>query len=81
MKKLEVLFYPNGSTAVFKDNEQVPKLQKGWFLLFVEFLRKEGLDPTQINFILPDGKKAKVAKTSEGDYNRSIESVGHREGS
>lgn len=71
MKKLKIIFYSNGNVAVFRNNEQVPILQKSWFMLFVGFLVNVGLDPTQIDFILPDGKKAKISKTEKGYVQKS----------
>lgn len=38
---VNVLFLPNGNTAVFKNDEQVPELQRSWLLKFVEFLEQK----------------------------------------
>jgi len=61
----EVYFFRNGNTA-FLDGAQVPELQRPWILLYVEFLVSKGVDPLGIVFRLPDGKNARVFKTSEG---------------
>ena len=38
---MEIIFLPNGNTAVFENQEQVPRLQKSWLLFFYEFLKTE----------------------------------------
>ena len=78
MKKVSVLFFPNGNTGVFENDEQVPELQKSWFLKFVEFLEKSDVDVMKSKFEFPDlangGKfrEMKLIKIEDG-YNWSIE--------
>jgi len=62
---IEVIFFPNGNTAVCKDCKQIPELQESWLLLYVNFLLTKGIDPTEVDFWLPTGK-AKVFKTPKG---------------
>ncbi len=55
-----VLFFSNGNTAVFIDEQQVPELQQSWLVKFVEFLEAEGHDPTTFQYTLSNGKSARV---------------------
>lgn len=74
-KIVNVLFLPNGSTGVYENREQVPELQKSWFLKFVEFLEKNNVDVINSIFELPDSgrwRKAKLIKIEDG-YNWNIE--------
>jgi len=67
-KRMECMFFNNGNTAFFYQGEQQPDLQKSWFRMYVDFLLIKGVDPTDVKFILPNGKKAKIIKTPEGIY-------------
>ena len=62
-----VIFFPNGNTAVFKNNIQIPELQLSWFLKFVEFLESKDIDIMNSTYELPEGQ-AKLTRTEEG-YN------------
>lgn len=66
---IEVLFFPNGNTAVLKDNKQMVKLQESWLLTFVAFLEEKGIDATKVKFQLPSGQTAEVFKIPNGEYN------------
>ena len=66
---IDVLFFPNGSSAVLKDGKQMPELQKSWIILFAEHLKSKGVDPTEVTFTTPLGYKVKVFKTPNNDYN------------
>ena len=70
---MKVIFFQNGNTAVINEenNEQVPELQKSWLLLFAEFLEDKGIDPTEVSYLLPQGRKAEVFKIP-GGYNWRI---------
>ena len=76
-KRINVIFLPNGNTGVFENNEQVPELQKSWFIKFVEFLEKNDVDVMNSTYELPllesQGvlRKAKLTKTEDG-YDWSI---------
>ncbi len=59
------VLFKNGCTAYFRDGEQVGELQKSWFMLYVEFLVANGIDPTKVEFELPDGKY-QVFRTEDG---------------
>lgn len=63
---MDILLFPNGNTAVFENNKQVPELQKGWLELFTEFLESKNIDPTLADITLPNGKKTKIFKTKHG---------------
>jgi hypothetical protein len=56
---MDILFFPNGNTAVFEQNIQISVLQKGWLELFAEFLESKDIDPTLVN-ITARWKKSKV---------------------
>lgn len=44
--KYKVMLMPNGGTAVFDEKgQQVPNLQVSWLVLYVRFLRTQGVDP------------------------------------
>ena len=68
---MKVMFFPNGNTAVFDKEKQVPKLQISWFKQYIHFLVSIDTDPTEIEFTMPNGRKAKVFETNEG-YNWTI---------
>jgi hypothetical protein len=60
------MFFSNGGTAVFIDEEQVPELQQPWLVKFVDFLEEQGQDPTTFKYRLPNGNNAKVFRTESG---------------
>jgi len=86
MKKIaEVMFFPNGNTAVFdQEGEQIPELQSPWLRVAIEAIGdlsytvagKRGVDGQidwdKVKILLPDGRKAKIFETDEG-WNWSIE--------
>lgn len=58
---LTVYFFPNGNTAAFAGGEQVPALQVPWLQLYVDHLTDAtGVDPTEVEFRLPDGRFARI---------------------
>lgn len=63
-----VLFFPNGNTAFFRNGHQVPELQKSWLRLYVDFLERQGVDPTTVKFEFPNKLVAEVFKVEDG-YN------------
>lgn len=63
---MDILFFPNGNTAVFENKEQVPELQVSWLNLFAEFLENKGIDPALVSITLPNGNKTKFLKTCNG---------------
>lgn len=69
MKKIkDIMFFPNGNTAVFdKNGEQIGELQRSWLLLYVDFLIEQGIEPDGLVVELPHGK-ARIFKIEEG-YN------------
>lgn len=74
---MEVLFFQSGSTAVFKDNEQQPKLQESWILLYAQFLKEKGIDPTKVNYkINMNGniRNVTIFEMKDGGYNWKVES-------
>jgi len=69
--KLSVLLMEWGQTATFKDNEQATEIQEPWILVFAEYLKNKGVDPTFVEYTLPNGQRAEVFETQEG-YNWKI---------
>ena len=65
---VKVMFFPNGNTAAFRDGKQVPELQESWMLLYVQLLSGVGIDPTQVEFTMPDGSHANIFETEDGRY-------------
>lgn len=70
-KRTQVYFFPNGNTAVFVNSAQSPKHQGSWFLKYVDFLEKNGVDVLKAEYYMPDGQPASLIKTSNG-YNWAI---------
>jgi hypothetical protein len=69
---MKVIFFSNGNTICFDEKgEQVPELQKSWFLLYAQFLESKGIDVQNIEYQLPSGGYAKIFKTSIG-YNWEV---------
>ena len=65
---IEVLFFVNGNTGVFEGGEQIPDLQRSWFILFMEHLENKGIDPDGIICTLPNGERATVFRTPDNDF-------------
>ena len=66
---LKVMFFPNGNTAAFKNGQQVPDLQEPWLLLYVQLLAAVEIDPTEVEFTMPDRSHARVFERDDGGYN------------
>jgi len=62
MDEAKVIFFPNGNTAVFINDEQSPKHQRSWFLEYVNFLKRKGIDVENSEYTLPNGDKAELIK-------------------
>ena len=67
-KIAQVMFFPNGNVAVFVDGVQSAKHQGSWFLKYVDFLEKNGIDVLASEYKMPHGDNAKLIKTENG-YN------------
>lgn len=65
---LKVMFFPNGNTVAFRDGQQVPDLNESWLLLYVGLLVAAGIDPTEVEFTMPNASHATVFEI-EGGYN------------
>ena len=63
---MKVIFFPNGNTACFDGENQVPKLQKSYMKLYLEFLESQGVNPGGITFEFPNGGVAKAIKVGDG---------------
>ncbi len=65
---MNIMFFPNGNTAAFENNQQVPVLQESWFMLYVQMIKAIGYEPTEIEFTMPNGKHARVIELDDGRY-------------
>lgn len=65
---MNVYFLANGNTAVFKNGQQVPKLQEPWILQYVRLLVEAGIDPTEVEFTMPDRLHARVFRLEDGRF-------------
>ena len=71
-KPVRVMFFPNGNTACFdEEGEQIPKLQESWFILYLQFLSSNGINPIDIEYDFPLGDKVSVFEIPNG-YNWRI---------
>ena len=70
-KKAEIIFFPNGNTAVFIDGQQSGEHQESWISHSIKFLEEKGIDIIKSKFKLPNGDTAQMFKTENG-YNRII---------
>jgi hypothetical protein len=70
---MEILFFPNGNTAVLRDGEQQPRLQEPWVTLFADWLETQGQNPADYRVTLPDGKTARFFLTSEDVWSWKFE--------
>ena len=67
---MEVFFFDNGNTAVFDENgDQMSDLQRSYIVMFAEFLKTKGFDPTKISYLLPNDKKAQLFSIKGDTYN------------
>ena len=71
-----IMMFPNGNTAFFVDEKQVPELQVSWLDLWLEFIESKGFNPEGWKITLPDGRVAtpfRVNKErSKSDWNWRI---------
>ena len=75
-KKAEIIFFPNGNTAVLIDGQQSGKHQESWISHSIKFLEENGIDIIGSKFKLPNGDTAQMFKTDNG-YNRIINPEDH----
>jgi hypothetical protein len=68
MANKEILFFPNGNTAVMEDGRQAPELQQPWVTLFAEFLEGHGYDPTEYELYMPGAGSARFFRTVTGGW-------------
>jgi len=69
---MKVIFFPNGNTVVFENGQQVPDLQESWFMLYVQLLAAIGIDPTEVEFVMPDANRAEVVDAGTAGFNWRI---------
>lgn len=66
---MHALFFANGNTAFFDESgAQVPELQRSWLQMYVIFLKEHGVDPTKVDYTLPNGSHAAAFTTRDGDF-------------
>ena len=65
MKTYKAMLFPNGNTAFFKNGSQVPELQESWLQLYVAFVKAHGINPMEVEFTLPDGRRAKLIELED----------------
>lgn len=67
MNVSKVVCFPNGNTMVFdEEGKQIPKLQKSWLSLYIEFLKSKGVEPEGLSVKLPDEFEVEIIKTRHG---------------
>jgi hypothetical protein len=68
MRIKSVNFFPNGVAVVFdEDGQQVAEIQKqGWLEVYLAYLKECGADLDGCKFFMPDGKKVKLLKRTDG---------------
>jgi hypothetical protein len=69
-----VHFFPNGTTRVVDEQgASMPELQHSWLTVFADFLDEHDEDPTEFEFVLPDGRRMKVFENENGWYGEFVE--------
>ena len=76
-QKAEVIFFSNGSTAVFVNGKQFPGCQGSWFKMFVDFLDVNGIDVFKTKYEMPNGDSAELIKTGNGYNWKMVKNVPH----
>ena len=70
MKPRHVVFASYGGTGALSEaGEQMSELQRPWFLVYIEFLERQGLTPEEIKaiqFTLPSCERAYPFRTPNG---------------
>lgn len=73
-----IYFLPNGNTVAFDaDSNQIPFLSISWFESFLMDIENyQGLDATEIVFVMPNAQKAIVHRLEDGEntFNWEIQS-------
>lgn len=69
-----VFFFRNGNAAVFDEHgAQIPNVQEAWLIVFLKYLlSKHVFDPAQLLITLPDGKRAELFQTPNGEWNWEV---------
>jgi hypothetical protein len=64
--KLSVYFFPNGTIAFMHDNVVRPELGGLWMGDYIDRLVAAGVDPTTVEFHMPNGLRATVHRATGG---------------
>jgi len=67
MNKKIVYTFPNGVSAAFDGKKHIPL--ESWLGLLINELKKNGYNPEDFEFWMPDGSKCEVFKISASEYN------------
>lgn len=60
---MEIELFDSGLNMVFESRDkQAIIADKSWFIIYAEYLFNNGIDPTKQDFILPNGRRAKIIK-------------------
>jgi len=55
---MKVMFFSNGNTVAFDDDDQAPEFSESWFKMYIEFLKGKGIKPEDVEFTMPNHTKA-----------------------
>lgn len=76
MPTYKMLLSANGTTAFFKDGEQVPEIQRnGWIKLQLQELQRHGIDPRDVEIRLWNGEQVHPFVTDEARWNYSLQPI------
>jgi hypothetical protein len=59
--KMKMIFFSNGNSAMFDDSGiQMPEYSKSWLQLMFSFLANVGVEPSDVEFTMPNGTTARA---------------------
>ena len=70
---MKIEFFSNGNVLAFENGRQSPKVQYPWLILFAEYLEECDVDPTQCEFVMPNGWVAKIGRNDDGSFNWELQ--------
>lgn len=59
---MKIKFFDGGATMAFSNGQQVAIAQEPWILTYVRYLESKGIDPTEQDYELPDGRKVRILR-------------------
>ena len=64
-----VMFFRNGNTAIFDEHgQQDTHLQEPWILVYMDYLRRHGVETEGLDISMPDGRRAIIDKMTDDNY-------------